>query len=65
MEKLTNGMERKKMVAHLPSIRTVVSAKRSSSDPAIPRHPGRPTYRCLLPYLTGFAGACRAGTESS
>jgi len=50
---------------HPPSIRTVGPLERSSSDPAIPRHPERPPYRCFLPDLTGFAGIRRAGTESS
>jgi len=44
---------------------TVNSSVLSSSDPAIPRHPERSTYRCFLPDLTGFADICRAGTESS
>jgi hypothetical protein len=57
--------QKRETAVHLPLIRSAVSSKRSSSDPAIPRHPERPTYRCLLPYLTEFAGICRAGTKSS
>jgi len=62
------GIKRKRQknaAVHPPSIRAVHSSWRSGSDPAIPRHPERPTYRCFLPDLTGFADICRAGTESS
>ena len=57
--------EDEEMVVHPPSIRAAGPAELSSSDPAIPRHPERSTYRCFLPDLTGFADICRAGTESS
>jgi len=59
------GLRMEKWIVHPPSIRAVSPARRSSSDPAFPRHPERPPYRCFLPDLTGFAGICRAGTESS